>query len=276
LCGDNGGGRLQVSGGRANPNADRADQGTDVLSEALEATAVFLCLLGAAFAGWSSNTRLSSKNLQDDTNATVRLVANLFVVMTSLTIGLMMNSAKNSFDANDRNVRTLATDIILLDRTMRALGPSSDEPHRRLIEYVRVSLKNPSIVDEDPRAEALLDAVGTSLRSLRFSDRQQTALWNDARALYRQTVQQRWVVVEQPGGSIPTLLIVVLIGWLAIIFASFGYRAPRNAVVLTSFVSAAFLISATLFLILDMDTPATGFIKVSDGPIRHVLTELEH
>lgn len=245
------------------------------MSEIAVAAATFLCLLGAAFIGLSSNARLSSKHLQDDTNAIVRLVANLFVVMTSLTVGLMMASAKNSLDTNDRNVRALATDIILLDRTMRALGSSSDEPHRHLIEYVQTSLKDLSIVDEDPQAEAFLDAVGTSLRALRLSDRQQTALWNDARALYRQTVQQRWIVVEQPGGAIPTLLIVVLIGWLAIIFASFGYRAPHNAIVMTSFVSAALLISATLFLILDMDTPATGFIQVSSRPIQHALTELQ-
>lgn len=243
--------------------------------EILLAGLIFLCLLGAAWIGLFSNSRLLSKHLQDDTNATVRLVANLFVVMTSLTVGLMMTSAKSSLDANDRNVHALATDIILLDRTMRALGPISDEPHRHLIEYIQSSLKAPSIVDEDPVAEAFLDAVGTSLRRLRLSGEQQTALWNDARALYRQTVQQRWVVVEQPGGTIPTLLIVVLIGWLTIIFASFGYRAPHNGVVLTSFVLAASLISATLFLILDMDTPGTGFIRVSNQPIQRVLAELK-
>ena len=44
---------------------------------------------------------------------------------------------------------------------------------------------------------------------------------------------------------------------------------------MTSFVSAALLISATLFLILDMDTPATGFIQVSNRPIQHALTELQ-
>ena len=52
--------------------------------------------------------RPSAEHLQDD-----RLVVNLFVVMTSLVLGLMMNSARNTLETNNRNIRTLATDIIL-------------------------------------------------------------------------------------------------------------------------------------------------------------------
>jgi len=50
-------------------------------------------------------------------------VANLFVVMTSLVLGLMMNSTKDTFETNNRDIRTLATDLILLDRIMRARKP---------------------------------------------------------------------------------------------------------------------------------------------------------
>jgi len=53
--------------------------------------------------------------------------------------------------------------------------------------------------------------------------------------------------------------------WLAIIFASFGYRAPCNTTVMASFFLAALLISATLYLIVDMDTATTGMIQFSTG-----------
>jgi hypothetical protein len=52
----------------------------------------FLSALGAALLGFLSKTRLPSEHLQDDTKNVVRLVANLFVVMTSLLLGLMLNS----------------------------------------------------------------------------------------------------------------------------------------------------------------------------------------
>jgi hypothetical protein len=212
----------------------------------------------------------------EDTKTTVRLVANLFVVMTSLVLGLMMNSAKNTLETDNRNVHALGTDLILLDRTMRALGPQADEARRRLVEYVQTSLHEDSILEEDPQAEASLDAVGASLRAMQLSGDQQVSLWNDARLLYRQVVQQRWVVVDQSGGTIPRPLIVMLIIWLMVIFASFGYQAPRNRVVTSAFIMAALLVSAALYLILDMDAPISGLAKTSNVPFERALAQLQH
>jgi hypothetical protein len=239
------------------------------------AVLAFLSMTGAALLGFLSKTKLPSEHSQDDTRSVVRLVANIFVVMTSLVLGLMLNSAKNTFETNNRDIRTLATELILLDRTMRALGPDAEDARRHLVEYVQTSLNRANILEEDPQAEASLEAAGTSLRAIRVSDEQKVALWNDARQLYRQVVQQRWVVLDQYGGTIPPPLITVVILWLAIIFASFGYRAPHNTIVTASFFLAALLISATLYLILDMDTPASSMTQASSLPFQRALAQLQ-
>ena len=97
-------------------------------------------LMGAALLGLFSKTRLPSEHLQDDTSNVVRLVASLFVLMTSLVLTFMINSAKDTYGANNRNIRTLATDIILLDRTIRGLGQEAEDARRHLIEYVQIVL----------------------------------------------------------------------------------------------------------------------------------------
>jgi len=89
----------------------------------------------------------------------VRLVGNLFVVMTSLLLGLMLNSAKNTFETNNRNIRALATELVLLDRTMRALGPEAEDARRHLVEYVHTALKEANVLEESPQAEASLEAA---------------------------------------------------------------------------------------------------------------------
>ncbi len=81
--------------------------------------------------------------------------------------------------------------------------------------------------------------------------------------------------VDQSGGAIPAPLIVMLIVWLAVIFASFGYQAPRNRVVTGSFVVAALLVSAALYLILDMDAPVSGLVKTSNVPLQRALVQLQ-
>jgi hypothetical protein len=247
------------------------------MTELLVGVVTFLCLTVGAFAGLYASAREPFKRLLAESAETVSLVANVFVVMTSLLLGLMMYSAKNTLETANRNVHVLATDLILLDRIVRALGPEADETHRRLVEYLQQSLDGRrNVIEEDPQAEAILDAAGTSLRSIRVSGDQQIALWNDARQLYRQVVQQRWVVVEEAGGTIPMPMIAIVVCWLTLIFATFGYRSPRNAIVATSFVVAALLISAALYLILDMDTPASGLIQASGRPLQHALSELQH
>ena len=90
-------------------------------------------------------------------------------------------------------------------------------------------------MDEDPEAERALEAAGASLRAIHVSDEQKLALWNDARQLYRQVAQQRWVMVDISGQTIQTPTIVLLILWLSAAFAGFGYRSPDNAIVRVSF-----------------------------------------
>jgi hypothetical protein len=220
-------------------------------------------MMGAALLGLFSNTRLPSE------------MARLFITMTGLLLALMLNSAKNTLETNNRNIRSLATELILLDRIVRGLGPEAQGVRRYLVEYVQTSLKGAHILEEDPQAEALLDAARTSLRAVRASDEQKVALWNDARQLLRQVVRQRWVVVDASGGTIPTPLIILLILWLAFIFASFGYRAPRNATLAGTFVVAALLISAAIYLILDMDKSFSGMFHVSSVPFQRALARLQ-
>jgi hypothetical protein len=129
--------------------------------------------------------------------------------MTSLLLGLMMNSAKNTLETNNRNIRSLAIELILLDRTMRALGPETEDARRHLVKYVKTELNewqgNP--FEANPRQEASLEAAGTSLRAIRVPD-EQKATWEGARDRYKQVIRQRWILVDASGGTIPDPLII--------------------------------------------------------------------
>jgi hypothetical protein len=241
------------------------------MSELVVAVLAFASMMGAALLGFNlSKTKLPSEHL-GDTISVVRLVANLFVVMTGLVLGLAMTSAKNTFETNNRNIRTLSTELILLDRTMRELGPEAEDARRNLGEYVQIALNDANILKANPKAAASLNAIGTKLRAIQVSDEKKVALLTDALQLYRQVVRQRWVVIDASGGTIPEPAIIMLILWLAIIFASFGYQAPRNIIVTASFFLAALVISATLYLILYMDTS----YETSKVPVQRVLTQLQ-
>jgi hypothetical protein len=261
--------------GRRSPcGASSWAEENDVI-ELLVPVSAFLCMIGGVFIGFFSQARTSSLQTQAKTQKIVSLLSNIFVVTSSLVLGLMLNEAKSTLELNNNNLHALASQIILLDRTMRALGPEANEARGHLLDYVQISLKENNILEEDPEAEISLDAAGSSLRALHFSDDRKIALWSDARQLYRQVLQQRWVVVDASSGTMPTPMIVTLILWLSAIFAGFGYRAPDNAIVRASFLIAALLISSGLFVILDMGTPASGLLQTSNFPFQRALAHLQ-
>ena len=137
------------------------------LTELLITVATFLGLIAAVYAGVPCNARLAPLNLPEGTLEIVGQTANIFLVATSVVLGLMLNSAKTTFETNDRNVHALATELILLDRSVRGLGPGADETHRRLVDYVQSALKQPHILEPNTDAETMLDSAGASLRSIR-------------------------------------------------------------------------------------------------------------
>lgn len=244
------------------------------MDAATVAVFTFAGLAGAAFASMALYARLPDHHRLDDTNTAVRVIAAIFVTVTSLVLGLMINAAANTFLSTDRAVHVFATELVLLDRTMRTLGADADEARRNLAAYVEHALGPSPAQQGSVTSEHLLDAVGTSLRAIKVSGDQQIELWNDARQIYREVVRQRWSLIEESGGGLPNVMIAIVIAWLVLIFASLGFRAPPNAVVISSVIAASLLISASLYLVIDMNTPFTGTIQISDEPLRRVLAEI--
>ena len=66
----------------------------------------------------------------------------------------------------------------------------------------------------------------------------------------------------------------MLVFWLTMLFASFSLFAPPNATVIATLVICALSVSAAIFLILELDRPFEGLIRVSSLPLRNALEQL--
>lgn len=238
---------------------------------------IFLGLVAASLGSLIFHGKLPPHQRAEDTLGVVRAIANIFVVMTSLVLGLMLNSSKGTFESVDRNVHMISTDIILLDRWLRLYGPDADETRHRLLAYtgqVAANLRNSTPLVVDRTRESLIDAVGHGLRAMKPADAEHIGRWNDAIQQFHKIVELHWILVEQSEGMLPVPIIALMVAWLLLIFASFGYRAPHNAVVVTSFVVSAALIAGAIYLIIDMNVPFRGPIQVSPAPLERAMVEL--
>ena len=248
------------------------------MRETVIALLVFVALVAASLGSGVLYDRIPERHRVAATEDIVRLIANIFVVLASLVLGLMINSARVTFDSVDTNVHAYATDLILLDRTMRQYGPETAQPRKDLLAYVQQAAHR--MAQSDPvlssrQAEGLLNDVGNGLRALAPADAEHVVLKQRAEQRFESVYERRWALVEQSEGTIPGALIVLLAAWMVLVFATYGYRAPRNVVVVASFVLSSALIAATIYLTLDMDIPFDGTIQVSPAPLERAMAEMQ-
>src|SRR5262245_22800407 len=145
------------------------------MGEVLIAATMFACLSIASLSALHFYPKLPARHRDDDTNTVVRLLANIFVVITSLVFGLMINSSKTTFESISDNLHTYATQLILLDKTLSGYGAGTEEAHRRLLDYVKNTF-NGSIIPQPAQstegydAEKRLAAIGDALSALQPED----------------------------------------------------------------------------------------------------------
>ena len=251
--------------------------GFQVIMQPLPAALViFFCLLVASLGSVFVHGRMRRLRHQEETNNLVRQVATPFVVMTSLFIGLLLNSARNNFETMDRDMHVYATNMILMNRTLRQYGPETVDARAKLAAYLR-RITDPTVPagpENDPITEGLLNDFGASVRVLK-PDPVRGDLWHDIQQDLIELLKLRWTLVEESEGELPAPLVALPVAWLMLIFASYGYKAPRNIIVAGSFVLAAFLISAAVYLIMDLEHPFAGVIQVSYAPLERALTEVQ-
>jgi hypothetical protein len=64
---------------------------------------------------------------------------------------------------------------------------------------------------------------------------------------------------------------VVVVCWLTILFSSFGLFAPTNGTVYITLFMTAIAVASSVFLILELDQPFGGLIKISSEPLINAL-----
>jgi hypothetical protein len=127
---------------------------------------------------------------------------------------------------------------------------------------------------DDPRAERLIYQLQNAVLSLAPESSQQRALSDEMKGEVRRLIELRWTLVEEGTTSLNVPLVTVLVIWLTLVFASFGYNAPRNPLVMITFILCAASIGGALFLIIQMDRPFEGLIKVSPAPLQNALAHI--
>jgi hypothetical protein len=88
--------------------------------------------------------------------------------------------------------------------------------------------------------------------------------------------QTRSLLQEQTGSYVPIRFLVVMVFWLTVIFTSFGLFAPKNPAVIAILIVCALSVSGAIYLILGLDSPFTGLMRISEDPPRNAIAQISN
>jgi hypothetical protein len=242
---------------------------------------VTACVFVGGLAGLLLHTRLPPSNLTRETQDAVKLGIGMLSVLASLVLGLLIATAKGSSDTTDKDLRSYAANIIVLAETFRDYGPDAAKPMALLRQFTVQTLHDVWPDDGAPLALAdsttgqTLEHVREGIRALTPSDAGAKWLQDQALTLVTSLLQQRWQLIEHQGPNVRPIMLVILVSWITVIFASFGLNAPRNGTVIAAFLVCSLAIGGSVFLIIEMDNPFQGTLQISRTPMANALAQMQ-
>jgi hypothetical protein len=241
----------------------------------------FVCISGGVLLGMFLRNTLPKHHLSTDSKDVVRLGTGLIGTIAALVLGLLIASAKNSYDTQSTQVTQMTASVVLLDRLLAQYGAETGAV-RDLLRRGIVAMADRMWRDNssDPGKTAPFEASTASevfyakLQELSPQNDSQRSLQARAIQLSTEIAQTRLLLFAQMNNSIPMPFLVVLIFWLTIIFASFSLFAQPNPIVIGSLLIFALSAAGAIYLILELGQPFSGLMQLPSAPLRNALAPL--
>ena len=241
----------------------------------------FACAFGGAMLGLFLRNVLPDHHLSKESRDAVMMGTGLIATLTALVLGLLISSAKDSFDNMNSILTQSGTKIIMLDRTLADYGPQTGQIRKNLRNNLSSAIARiwpeggltAAQMKDVENSPVGMEAVEDELRELKPESDLQRAMQTRALQLTDELLQERWLTIEQSQVTLPAAFLVIMLFWVAILFVCIGLFAPANKTVIAILLVCAISVAGAVFLIREMNRPMQGVMKVSPAPL---IKALEH
>ncbi|HRH12947.1 MAG TPA: hypothetical protein PK225_01210 [Azonexus sp.] len=243
----------------------------------------FIVVVAGGFAGRLIRVRLPDHHLDSSTTDTIKMGIGFLATLAALVLGLLVSSAKSSFDAKGELIRNVAVQILQLDSNLRRLGPPAEPIRNQVLQLISGQVARMSGSQEllshmpqiDPSGASVAVGVQHALARISASDPALSGIAGKAAQEVEQLEQFRYFAIASGGSAITVPLLVVLLLWLAGIAAGWNVIGAPNRTVLGVTMLCALSMACAIFLILEMDSPFGGLLHVSVEPLQAALAQLK-
>jgi Protein of unknown function (DUF4239) len=239
----------------------------------------FIALVAGAVLGMILRNQLPKPSLEG-TKEVVRLGAGFLATLSAVLISLMITTAKSSYDTQDGHFRTLAAYLVETDQLLVQYGPETTQ--------IRILMRQalPAAIDRIWREErsasqnsaftaaSLAEQIGSAIATLTPADDAHRALKRRIEEASAEIARIRLQMFADGGAVIPTPFLLILIFWLAVVFATYSLFVEPSRTVIVALLVFALSISSALFLVADLSQPFVGVMQLPKEQLRHTLGPL--
>ena len=122
----------------------------------------FGCIFGGSLAGIVLRSALPERYFTDEEKDVLRLGLGLITTLSALVLGLLISTAKSSYDAKRSQLTQLATNVILVDRSLELYGSETKTVRHALRDQVAALITQ--IDSPTPSTPKLLSSSEDDLR----------------------------------------------------------------------------------------------------------------
>lgn len=245
------------------------------------AALLFVVAFGATLLGVRVRRMLPERYADESTKSSVQTVVGQMSLLTAAVLGLVTASAKSDFNSASALVSEAAIRLVTLDRILADFGPRAAPLRaslKQMVEQqiVRMQGTSEAAASDDAiirRAEEY-EAFYRSVASLTPESDAQTAEIRRALDIVMDLLRSRWMLSLDMAPELPVAFLLFVLAWLVLDFFYVGLYASDNAFVIVALAFVAICLASAMFLMLELEDPLTGFIRVSAEPLKRAVAVL--
>jgi hypothetical protein len=240
---------------------------------------VFASILASGLVGMAIRRAIPADRLGSNEKEVARLVTGLMTTMTAIVLGMLVSSAKASYDARTNEVAELSSQVVNIDRLLSKYGPETAEVRAQFRVLVEASVNRiwpaqaPVHVELKPRDEG--EILVDQLRLLAPKSDAQAEVKAQILHMIVELRQTQWLLfLKSQQSAIPIPLLLVVVTWVALIYFSFGVFTQPSSTIIVTLAVGALAVSTAVLIILELYTPFRGVLRISPGPILAALSQM--
>lgn len=238
-----------------------------------------LLTFGGGMMGLLYDKLLPEHQVSDETRALINRVTGFVATMAALVLGLLIASANAFYNSQKSDLEIVSGRVIELDSILRDYGPDA-QPTRDVLKATVTGVYqhtwNSPAESLATIAEMRADwgAISRQIDEVRPTIDAQKSLQSKAADLIASIQDLRLGTRLQTDNSVTWPLLSILVAWTALLFFGFGLLARLNTAAVFTVAIGALSVASAIFLILELNAPYSGMLRLPATPILQAIDAL--